>query len=179
MDIIIDLKNYDGKEPAFHRTAARAIITEGDKYLLVYSKYGDYKFPGGGREEGETLEDTVVREVQEETGYCVKRESIKKYGKVHEIRKGMYDNLLIMDSHYYFCQVEEEAGNRNLDAYEAEYDYNVIWLALPEAIEMNRKIADTAISPWVIREIEVMERLIKEGGAGETEKLQKNTVEQD
>jgi len=39
---------------------ARAIISEEDNYLLIYSKYGDYKSPGGGMEKGETLEDTLL-----------------------------------------------------------------------------------------------------------------------
>lgn len=48
MEITIDLKNYNSENSIFKRSAARGIISKGDKYLLIYSKYGDYKFPGGG-----------------------------------------------------------------------------------------------------------------------------------
>lgn len=48
-----------------------------------------YKFPGGGMEEGETLEDTLIREMLEETGYKVKPDSIREFLKVKERRKGM------------------------------------------------------------------------------------------
>jgi 8-oxo-dGTP pyrophosphatase MutT (NUDIX family) len=90
----------------FKRVASRAIIADGDKYLLIYSKYGDYKFPGGGAEEGESLEDTLIREVLEETGYRIDRDSIKKYGKVLERRKGGYKSILEMESHYFFCNLK-------------------------------------------------------------------------
>ncbi|MBI6015060.1 NUDIX domain-containing protein, partial [Clostridium perfringens] len=39
--------------------------------LLDISNRGDYKFPGGGVEKGETPEETLRREVQEETGYIL------------------------------------------------------------------------------------------------------------
>jgi len=40
-----------------------------------------------------------------------------------------------MDSHYFFCEVEAEVSVRNLDEYEKEYNYKMVWLTLPEAIE--------------------------------------------
>lgn len=68
----------------YKRLAARGIIRRNDKYLAIYGKYGDYKFPGGGREAGEELADTLIREVQEETGYRMIPESIGDHILVHE-----------------------------------------------------------------------------------------------
>ena len=144
----------------FKRTAARAIVNDGDKYLLITSKYGDYKFAGGGMEPGEDLVDTLVREIQEETGYLIIRDSIKKYGKVLEKRKGKKEDIMEMDSHYFFCKVESEAGDRNLDEYEEEYDYQVVWITLPEALEKNKQITNLYACPWIVREIKVMEMII-------------------
>lgn len=160
MDVTIDLKNYDKNGTVFHRTAARAIISDGNNYLLIYSKYGDYKFPGGGMKEGETLEDTLIREVQEETGYRVLKDSIKKYGKVLERRKGKYDDILEMESHYFRCEIERYTGHRNLDDYEKEYNYQICWMTLGEAIEKNRNIIGLENCPWVDRETKVMECLL-------------------
>lgn len=162
MDIIIDLKNFNNTTSIYKRTASRAIITNENKYLLIFSKYGDYKFPGGGMEPGEELEDTLVREVQEETGYQVKRDTVKKYLRVFERRKGELDDLLEMESHYYFCEVDGVAGCRNLDEYEEEYDYKVVWMTLPEAIEQNKQVTDLVTCPWVLRDTKVMEQLIIE-----------------
>lgn len=162
MEILLDLKDYDDLCTVFKRTAARAIVKRGDQYLLIYSKYGDYKFPGGGLKEGETLEETMIREVKEETGYHVMPDTIHYYGKVLERRKGEKGDILKMNSYYYFCGVEIDAGDRKLDEYEEEYDYQVVWMPLTDAIERNKMVTDFDTCPWVIRELKVMETLKNE-----------------
>ena len=162
MDITLDLKNYSNEDSIFKRTAARAIISDGDKYLLIFSKYGDYKFPGGGVEKGELIQEALVREVQEETGYHVVTDLIKRCGKVLERRKGEYNDIMEMESHYFFCEVESEVGCRNLDEYEEEYNYQIVWMTLPEAIERNRQVTNFDACPWVIRDTKVMEFLVNE-----------------
>lgn len=162
MNLTIDLKNYSSESTVFKRTAVRGIIRKGKLYLMIFSKYGDYKFPGGGMEEGEALEETLVREVQEETGFRVIKSSIEEYGTVLERRKGVYEDLLEMLSHYYFCDVEDEAVSRNLDEYEKEYDYRIVWLRLQDAIERNKLMTDLENCPWVVRDTKVMELLAEE-----------------
>jgi len=57
------------------KVSARGIIIKDNKVLLIYrEKAGDiyYSIPGGKVEEGEKLEETVVREVLEETSINVK-----------------------------------------------------------------------------------------------------------
>ena len=41
----LDLKNYSSDSKEIHRTAARGIICQNKKYLIIHSKYGEYKFP--------------------------------------------------------------------------------------------------------------------------------------
>ena len=48
----------------FQRNAVRAIISnEQGKLLLIKSNLGDYKFPGGGIEEGENEKQALIREI--------------------------------------------------------------------------------------------------------------------
>ena len=54
---------------ALYRIAARAIITQDGKVLLVREKDDDWwSFPGGGIDYGETVQEALVREVSEELG---------------------------------------------------------------------------------------------------------------
>ena len=55
------------------REGCRAVIVQDGKILLTHElNSGWWLLPGGGLEEGETPEDCVVREVEEETGYLVR-----------------------------------------------------------------------------------------------------------
>ncbi len=67
---LFDSKNYPEGGSVFFRTAVRGIIVQKGKLLLVTNKFGDYKFPGGGVEENESLEDTLSREILEEAAPC-------------------------------------------------------------------------------------------------------------
>lgn len=159
--LTIDLHDYIEGGSVYKRTAVRGIIQKDKKYLLIYSKYGDHKFPGGGLKQGESFEETLLREVQEETGYIVKKESISEEILVKEKRKGDPDDLLEMDSYYFFCDVFETIGDRNLDDYEAEYDYKVSWMTLEEAIKNNESVKDYENIPWIKRETLIMKNLLE------------------
>ena len=158
-EMTLDLKDYIVGGTVYKRRAVRGIIRHKAKYLVIHGKYGDYKFPGGGMEEGEDLTDTLFREVQEETGYKVIADSIQDYILVHEKRKGDPDDLLEMDSWYFFCDVEEAVFERNLDEYEQEYDYQVAWLPLSDIIQKNESVEQYEKIPWIVRETMVMHEL--------------------
>ena len=64
-----------------------------------------------------------------------------------------------MDSWYYFCDVTENAGERALDDYEKEYDYQVQWMRLDDIIKKNETVSDVEHIPWVERELMVMKEL--------------------
>lgn len=76
------------------RTAARAIIVRNDELLVVRIKSDEGEFlvlPGGGQNHGETLQATVVREVNEELGLNVIVEDlayVREYvGKNHSMHR--------------------------------------------------------------------------------------------
>lgn len=161
-ELNLDLKNYIEGGSVFKRKAVRGIVKHEDKFLVIHGKYGDYKFPGGGVNDGETLQDTLVREVQEETGFRVIPDSIADYILVQERRKGYPDDLLEMDSWYYLCDVYDITYERNLDDYEKEYDYQVKWLTLSDIIQKNEAVKDHDKIPWIVREMMVMRELLEE-----------------
>ena len=161
MIIKLDLKDYDLNARIFKREAARAIISKDNEYLMITSKYGDYKFPGGGVKNGEDYIDALIREVKEETGCRIIPESAHEYITVIERRKGTMGDVLEMESRYYFCQAEYEFDDKNLDDYEEEYEYKEIWIGLIKAYGNNKIIKDINKCPWVTRENIVIKKLLE------------------
>ncbi|MFO7170971.1 MAG: NUDIX domain-containing protein [Chloroflexota bacterium] len=62
-------------------TSARAIVTDAQRILVVRDPQGRHILPGGRREPGETPEETVHREVLEETGWTI--EHLRLLGVKH------------------------------------------------------------------------------------------------
>lgn len=160
-EITIDRKDYEAFAPESYRQAVRGIIRRNGMYLLIAGKYGDWKFPGGGMEAGETQLDTLLREVKEETGYEAAPETVRPFLTVHERRAGTKGDILVMDSYYYFCEITGEHGERDLDDYEQDYEYQVHWCALETAVQAMAAVTDTEPVPWIARESHVMKMLIE------------------
>jgi 8-oxo-dGTP pyrophosphatase MutT (NUDIX family) len=54
---------------AFYRVSIKLIIKDGDRLLVVQdTTNGTWEVPGGGLDNGETIEQTAKREIQEELG---------------------------------------------------------------------------------------------------------------
>lgn len=160
----LDDKNYHENDLLFKRTAVRAIIKKEDQYILIQSLlYKDIKFPGGGQETNESDIDTLYREVLEETGLSIIKDSVKPYGMIIEKRKSTFkDNeIFYMESKYYTCDVEDHMGNQSLSAYEITYDYKVKYMSLEDAIKQNSLLLnkDTKHIPWVKRELMMLKHL--------------------
>ena len=73
----MDEHNYDEALGEIYRVAVRGIIFLDGRLLMIQSDFGEVKLPGGGMEEGETDEQTLIREVKEETGYDVIPDTIR------------------------------------------------------------------------------------------------------
>lgn len=141
----------------YRRTAARGIVFREGRLLLIHTDGGDYKFPGGGAEPGETREGALAREMREETG-CRLLGEPRLWALAHERRRGMTADILEMDSYYFFCQVGQEQEALRLDRYEAAEHFTPVWVELAQALRANQALADQA-RPWLQREVAVMERL--------------------
>ncbi|HCC23358.1 TPA: leucine--tRNA ligase [Candidatus Falkowbacteria bacterium] len=67
---VIVKKFGEFKPEGDRRDAVAAVIKREDKVLVLYNKQFDvYRLPSGGYEKGETAEETIAREIVEETGY--------------------------------------------------------------------------------------------------------------
>lgn len=164
---MIDLKDYNESDTHFCRASARGIILKPNgKIALVYSKQKNYyKFPGGGIQYGEDKREALLREVKEEVGMIVKRDTIQEFGSVMRLQKSTDtpNTVFEQENFYYLCQVEDEIQEQNLDAYEMEEGFELRIVALEEAIDTNKSCMceDFFDQVMVERETKVLE-LIRE-----------------
>jgi ADP-ribose pyrophosphatase YjhB (NUDIX family) len=152
----------------FERKAARGIILDGSKILLLYTKrYNDYSFPGGGVDEHEDLITGLRRELAEETG-AKEIKILSEFGYIDEYRphyKPDYDSIHML-SYFYVCEV---VGNHyealQLEDYEISNGMSVVWIDIFEAIEHNKKVMESNESTMglsIERETMALELVAKE-----------------
>lgn len=160
-DHLIGISNTKENQNKIKRKAIRAIIIRDKKLLMVTNNKGDIKFPGGGVEGAESHDETLKREVMEETGYKVSI-VVEKIGIVIERRQDHLDEDTIfeMDSHYYQCEITGEAQYQSLDDYEEAMDFKPKWVDISEAIELNQTVINNPNrNPWVERELYVLNQI--------------------
>lgn len=156
--------NLDGRR--LTRSAVRAIVRDEDFLLMVHSSVnGDYKFPGGGVEAGETHAQALAREIREECGAALSSVDAE-FGQVVEYLTPVeteYD-VFAMTSDYYLCSVRAGEIPLQLDQYEAELGFHPAWVSLEEAVRTNRAVitslANTA-PRWTERDTFILELLMR------------------
>lgn len=161
----MDTKDYPKDGKRIVRPSARSIIIKENKLALVYSqKYRYYKFPGGGIEAIEDPQSALIRETKEETGLVVIPSSIQEYGYVRRIQKGEPEGIFIQDNYYYFCETIKDLEQTQLDDYEEEEGFTLVFVSAPEAIQMNQ-VADHGPTDLLMvqRETRVLNSLLAEG----------------
>jgi 8-oxo-dGTP pyrophosphatase MutT (NUDIX family) len=137
----------------------RAVILRGRDLLMVYSSaVGDYKFPGGGVDDGESHEQALSREIREECGARL-LEFGESLGAVIEYKipvEADYD-VFKMTSHYYLCRVDDGFGAQKLDEYEKDLGFKPLWVNIDEAISTNQSLPNSdKIPEWLKRELFVL-----------------------
>lgn len=101
------------------------IVNSKNEVLLGYSHH-EYQFPGGHVEEGESLEETVIREIKEETG--IELESVES--KPFALLTGYYKdwpkegNNRKIEIYYYEIKTDEDYNLDNTDYTESEKEGN-------------------------------------------------------
>lgn len=114
------------------RDGSRAVIIRDDMILLSHETVsGWWLIPGGGMEAGETPEECVTREVEEETGVIVR--PAEQFLILHE-----YYEEYRYTSYYFICEVTGEA-QMNLTDEEKRRGLIPEWIPLQEAVDLFSK----------------------------------------
>jgi len=112
-----------------HIVAAGGFVTnsQGQVLLIKSPRYGDWEFPGGQVEEGETIPHTLEREVFEETGIVVEVKSL--VGLYSNTRKPPIVNL------DFICEYVSGEPKTSVESTEVE------WVDRKEALSRVRREA--------------------------------------
>lgn len=167
MKILTEIHRSNGvplEGRTFHRTAVRGVILRGKGLLMIYSaNVGDYKFPGGGVNQGEDHGQALRREIQEECGMCLSHIGAEIGAVIeYDIPAEKDFDIFKMTSHYYACDVYDSFGTQQLDEYERNLGFKPVWIDIRDAIEQNKVLLETSKMPdWLKRETFVLEYLQK------------------
>jgi 8-oxo-dGTP pyrophosphatase MutT (NUDIX family) len=148
------------------RRAVKAVIDLDGRLLLLRSATGgDYKFPGGGAEDGEDDVAALTRELDEECGRDVLAVGplVLRVLEEHPAREDP-QRRFEMESRYYDCTVSGVRRTPALSQNERREGLHEVLVPWREAIETNRAVLarDREHLPWVDRELQVLEFLARE-----------------
>ena len=121
METITQYAKTYSDPPEKERISSRGIIVENGKILLSHEvNTGVYMSPGGGLEDGETLEECCIRELKEETGFDVK--PTKHFVIINEY---CFETLYI--SNYFLCEITGKS-KQSLTDIEVEHGITPEWV---------------------------------------------------
>lgn len=144
------------------RKSARAILLndKGEMATQYLQTYTFHKLPGGGVEQGESLEEAVLREIKEEVGCDAKINSL--IGVVIEYRTGEYNMIQI--SYAFSATVVGDIGTPKLEDGEKEEGQITLWLPPTVALaNMKNDQAKKREGYFILkREIAFLEEYLKE-----------------
>ena len=117
--------NLEKKGRLFEKV--RAVVVNDGKVLILFNpKTNAYTVPGGGVDEGETVEQAVKREALEESGYQV--EPVKKiWSNFYEVPMEFEGKKFISHrvEYYYLCTSKNQ-NHENINGIEGEYECKIM-----------------------------------------------------
>ncbi|MFC1652000.1 NUDIX domain-containing protein [Patescibacteria group bacterium] len=125
-------KHQVDKSKLSFRPSVYALIIQNNK-ILLQKHWDGYNFPGGGVELSESMEESLKREVLEETGLKVEIEKIiacEDSFFIIPFEKKPVHSILI----YYLCKVKGgKITTDNFDKFEKKYAKKAEWVDLEKA----------------------------------------------
>ena len=131
---------YEERGSFADRPTGKCILfdTEGNIAVVVRTAHPYVLLPGGGINEGESIEAGTLRECMEETGCTI--ELVEEIGSIEEFR--LRDMKRVV-THCFVGQVVGEKGTPELTKDEALAGLHVLWMSFEEAFaKMAAQLSD-------------------------------------
>ena len=138
----------------------KAMIINSNKEILLAHNNGTYQFPGGHKEEDEAMDDTLLREVKEETGIDV------------SLDVGPFMQIVTYDSNYfgtgrkmcskiyYYVIHTDEVPNyaeTNYDELECQTDFNLMYTdVIGLSSFLDEAVEEGTMDPNICREMKLV-----------------------
>ncbi|XEC96607.1 NUDIX hydrolase [Paenibacillus tarimensis] len=144
------------------RYASRGVLIDDliNVAMMYMSEPNLYKLPGGGLEEGETREESFLREIKEETGY--EAEILYELGYIEEHKKR---TDFMQCSYCFIAKAMRRVSAVNLSESELELGMTINWMALDKALEvMNESLIncnDYSTRFMILRDKTILETAVE------------------
>lgn len=154
--IFINDGNLKEDELDFEVIRVKGLIINSAGDILIAHNNGTYQFPGGHKEDNETLDESLEREIKEETGI-----DVVSNGPFMQITT--YDpnyfgqNKKVCNKIYYYVIDTDEVPNfseTHYDELECQTEFNLFYISLNKLQEfLNNAIEDKTLDGNIGREM--------------------------
>lgn len=149
--LVFDDENYTADMPVFEKFAARGVILRDGKLAVQKGSAGECKILGGGIEQKEDAAEALYREVLEEAGLFIKKDTIRNLGTISEMREDIFvkGTKYVCHTTFYLCEIEDKTTEPHMTQSEIEKGYHLEWIAPEEIIRINGAFSH---QPWIKRD---------------------------
>lgn len=122
-------------KPKYKKAARAVIVDDKNRVAIIDVRNGEYfKIPGGGIEDGETVDQAVRREAMEEAGSEI--EIVQELGEQEFIDPGPDYNGLVHHSVCFLARKTDEHSDPNFDDWEKSNNFQLLWVDFDEAFRL-------------------------------------------
>lgn len=167
--IIINEDNLEEKDIHGEEVRVKAFIKNSDDELLVIHNNKTYQLPGGHNVEGESLQETIMREIKEETGIDIEITK-EPFMEIVEYNKNFLNTGYNISNTIYYFEVETddlpEFSKLNLTELESRTELKINYVKLSEIEDFieeskSNKMMNELIAYELVKALKTYKEIIK------------------
>lgn len=167
--ILINEDNLEEKDIHGEEIRVKAFIKNSDDELLVIHNNKTYQLPGGHNVEGETLQESLMREIKEETGLDIEINQ-EPFMEIVEYNKNFLNTGYNISNTIYYFELETdelpEFSKLNLTELEKRTELKINYIKLDDIEKFieeskNNKMMNEVIAYELVKVIKTYKELIK------------------